>query len=118
MLRSFVVVKSRVWQCKTAGLRLEIAGHLVRFAPQGLAEVRLPEPRQGGTGETQRMDRGPAAAGFNPAKKTFWIVTASEPKMKKSYHSKAVPADEAAITRFIGQRCCSVAIPLSPEAEG
>src|SRR5688500_14899609 len=43
------------------------------------------------------------AVGSRPAKKTFWIVVASEPKMKKSYHSKAVPADEAATTRFIDQ---------------
>src|SRR5947209_2213326 len=47
------------------------------------------------------------AVGFKPAKKTFWIVVASEPKMKKSYHSNAVPVDDAAITRAIDQvRCC------------
>src|SRR5207248_6502669 len=47
------------------------------------------------------------AVGFSPAKKTFWIVVASEPKMKKSYHSNAVPVDDAAITRAIDQvRCC------------
>ncbi len=43
------------------------------------------------------------AVGSSPAKKTFWMVVASEPKMKKSYHSNAVPADEAATTRFIDQ---------------
>jgi hypothetical protein len=31
------------------------------------------------------------------------MVVASDPKMKKSYHSNAVPADDAATTRFIDQ---------------
>ena len=36
------------------------------------------------------------------------------PKTKKSYHSKVVPADEAAITRAIGQGLCSAAINNAP----
>src|SRR5205823_14116603 len=55
------------------------------------------------------------AVGLSPAKKTFWIVVASEPKMKKSYHSNAVPADEAAITRAMPQvRCggCSANVAM------
>ena len=44
-----------------------------------------------------------AAVGSSPAKNTFEMVAASEPKMKKSYHSNAVPADEAATTRVIDQ---------------
>ncbi len=47
------------------------------------------------------------AVGSSPAKKTFWIVVASEPKMKKSYHSNAVPADEAATTRFMDHGRCA-----------
>jgi hypothetical protein len=43
--------------------------------------------------------------------------------MKKSYHSNAVPADEAMITRAIGQGvwwcdCAALAILLSPQGVG
>ena len=34
------------------------------------------------------------------------MIVASEPKMKKSYHSNAVPADEAVTTRAIDQGLC------------
>jgi hypothetical protein len=42
-----------------------------------------------------------AEVGSSPARNTFAITGVSEPKMKKSYHSKAVPADEAVTTRAI-----------------
>jgi hypothetical protein len=46
----------------------------------------------------------------------------SDPKMKKSYHSNAVPADEATTTRVIDQGLCwigaaTLAIAVSPEEE-
>jgi hypothetical protein len=43
------------------------------------------------------------------------MVCASAPKMKKSYHSNAVPADEAAMTRFIdhGLSCRSATVAMS-----
>src|SRR5688572_11439006 len=48
-----------------------------------------------------------AAVGSSPAKNTFEMVVASAPKMKKSYHSNAVPAADATTTRFIDQGLCS-----------
>jgi len=42
-----------------------------------------------------------------PAKNTLEMTGARLPKMKKSYHSKAVPADEAMMTRAIDQGLCS-----------
>jgi hypothetical protein len=50
---------------------------------------------------------------------TFEMTGARLPKMKKSYHSKAVPAEDAMITRAIDQGLCScfsamVAIRHSP----
>ncbi len=44
-----------------------------------------------------------AEVGSRPAKNTFEMTGARLPKMKKSYHSKAVPADEAMMTRAIVQ---------------
>ena len=38
------------------------------------------------------------AVSVRPAKKLREMIAASVPKMKKSYHSKAVPADEATTT--------------------
>jgi hypothetical protein len=40
--------------------------------------------------------------------------------MKKSYHSKAVPADEAMTTRAIDQRfrsCCPAIVAIAPPLE-
>src|SRR3954462_4075908 len=48
-----------------------------------------------------------AGVGSSPAKKTLEMTGARLPKMKKSYHSKAVPADDAMTTRAIDERCCS-----------
>ncbi len=48
-----------------------------------------------------------AGVDSRPAKKTFEMTGASDPKMKKSYHSNAVPADEAMTTRAIDQGLCS-----------
>ena len=42
-----------------------------------------------------------AGVGSSPAKNTFEMIGARLPKMKKSYHSNAVPAEEAMITRAI-----------------
>src|SRR5215210_5293887 len=61
-----------------------------------------------------------AAVGSSPARKTLAMTGVSEPKMKKSYHSNAVPADEAMTTRVIDQglSCCgaaALAIAFSPE---
>ena len=39
-----------------------------------------------------------ACVGPALAKKCLPMMAASEPKMKKSYHSKTVPAEEAAMT--------------------
>src|SRR3982751_5083906 len=44
-----------------------------------------------------------AEVGSSPAKKTREMTGARLPKMKKSYHSNAVPADDAMITRAIDQ---------------
>ena len=44
-----------------------------------------------------------AGVGSRPAKNTLEMTGARLPKMKKSYHSNAVPADEAMITRAIDQ---------------
>ena len=44
-----------------------------------------------------------AAVGSSPAKNTLEMTGARLQKMKKSYHSNAVPADEAMTTRAIGQ---------------
>mgnify|MGYP003134854784 CR=1 FL=1 len=38
------------------------------------------------------------AVSFSPAKKFREMIVARVPKMKKSYHSKAVPAEEATTT--------------------
>src|SRR6185369_5614719 len=45
--------------------------------------------------------------GSSPAKNTLEMTGAKLPKMKKSYHSNAVPADDAMITRAIDQGLCS-----------
>src|SRR4051812_2057388 len=44
-----------------------------------------------------------AGVGASPEKKTLEMTGARLPKMKKSYHSNAVPADEAITTRAIDQ---------------
>src|SRR3954469_9090410 len=44
-----------------------------------------------------------AGVGSRPAKNTLEMTGARLPKMKKSYHSNAVPADEAITTRAIDQ---------------
>src|SRR5207248_1500332 len=44
-----------------------------------------------------------AGVGSSPEKKTLEMTGARLPKMKKSYHSNAVPADEAITTRAIDQ---------------
>src|SRR5207253_6272228 len=64
-----------------------------------------------------------AEVGSSAAKKIFEMTGARLPKMKKSYHSNAVPAEEAMITRAMDQglRCgCSaiVAISYSPCSKG
>jgi hypothetical protein len=61
-----------------------------------------------------------AGVGSSPAKKILPMTGARLPKMKKSYHSNAVPADEAMTTRAIDQdlrscRSAIVAIPPLPE---
>src|SRR3982751_6974957 len=60
-----------------------------------------------------------AGVGSKPAKNTFEMTGARLPKMKKSYHSKVVPAEEAITTRAMDHglcSCCSaiVAIRHSP----
>src|SRR5438045_3563090 len=44
-----------------------------------------------------------ACVGSSPEKNTFEMTGARLPKMKKSYHSNVVPADDAMMTRAIGQ---------------
>ncbi len=44
-----------------------------------------------------------AEVGSSPARNTLAMTGVSDPKMKKSYHSNAVPADEAVTTRAIDQ---------------
>src|SRR5687768_7732795 len=44
-----------------------------------------------------------AEVGSSPARNTLAMTGVSEPKMKKSYHSNAVPAEEAVTTRAIDQ---------------
>ena len=44
-----------------------------------------------------------AEVASSPAKNTLEMTVARLPKMKKSYHSNAVPADEAVTTRAIDQ---------------
>ena len=51
-----------------------------------------------------------AGVGSSPAKKTLEMTGARLPKMKKSYHSNAVPADEAMTTRAIDQALSIVAL--------
>src|ERR1051325_3222871 len=58
-----------------------------------------------------------ACVGSRPAKKTFEMTDARLPKMKKSYHSKAVPAEEAMMTRAIDQglwSCRSAMVAIAP----
>ncbi len=45
-----------------------------------------------------------AGVGSSPAKNTLEMTGARLPKMKKSYHSNAVPADEATTTRVMPPR--------------
>ena len=61
-----------------------------------------------------------AEVGSSPVRNTLAITGVSEPKMKKSYHSNAVPADEAVITRAIDHGFATVSsfIPGSPWAQG
>ena len=63
-----------------------------------------------------------AGVGSSPAKKTLEMTGARLPKMKKSYHSNAVPADEAMMTRAIDHGLCCVfgnsRHLLSPFAKG
>src|SRR5687768_1815917 len=44
-----------------------------------------------------------AEVGSSPARNTLAMTGARLPKMKKSYHSNAVPAEDATTTRFIDQ---------------
>ena len=57
-----------------------------------------------------------AAVGSRPVKKTFEMTWASEPKMKKSYHSNAVPADEAVMTLAMPHGLCGADTNLSPNS--
>ena len=61
-----------------------------------------------------------AGVGSSPAKNTLEITGARLPKMKKSYHSKAVPAEEAMITRAIDQRlwCRSATLAMPSPLDG
>ena len=47
-----------------------------------------------------------AAVGSSPARNTLAMTGVRLPKMKKSYHSNAVPAEEAVTTRVIDQGFC------------
>src|SRR5881275_3593063 len=80
-----------------------------------MPKIKAPKGRKANPAANNPSAAIVPAVGFNPAKKTFWMVVASEPKMKKSYHSNAVPADEAAMTRAIDQvRCggCSANVAI------
>ena len=53
-----------------------------------------------------------APVGSSPARNTLAMTGVSDPKMKKSYHSNAVPADEAVTTRVIDQGFVVSLIPV------
>ena len=61
-----------------------------------------------------------AEVGSSPVKKTLEMTGVSDPKMKKSYHSNAVPADEAVTTRAIDHGLAEVSdcIASSPWRQG
>src|ERR671913_1817387 len=56
-----------------------------------------------------------ADVGSSPARNTLAMTGVSEPKMKKSYHSNAVPADEAVTTRAIDQGLAGSDIEAPPK---
>src|ERR687889_2230856 len=61
-----------------------------------------------------------AGVGSSPAKNTREMTGVRLPKMKKSYHSNAVPADDAMITRAIDHGlcgCCCAALAIGSPLE-
>src|SRR5688572_20334286 len=60
-----------------------------------------------------------AEVGSSPARNTLAMTGVSDPKMKKSYHSNAVPADDAVTTRVMPHDCADLCsfirwAPLAP----
>ena len=86
-------------------------------------KISAPSGRKAKPAANKASAASSAGVGSSPAKKTFEMTGARLPKMKKSYHSNAVPADDAMMTRAIDQGlCCGcsaiVAISYSPSVKG
>ena len=79
-------------------------------------KISAPKRTEGEAGGEQASAAISAGVGSSPAKKTLEMTGARLPKMKKSYHSKAVPADDAMTTRAIDQRLCAAVLRPSPSS--
>src|SRR5436305_15272255 len=69
-------------------------------------KISAPNGRKAKPAANKASAASSAGVGSSPAKKTFEMTGARLPKMKKSYHSNAVPADEAMITHAIDEDLC------------
>ena len=67
-------------------------------------KIKAPSGRKAKPAANNASAASRAGVGSSPAKNTLEMTGARLPKMKKSYHSNAVPADEAMMTRAIDQR--------------
>ncbi len=66
-------------------------------------KIKAPRGRKAKPAANSARAASKAGVGSSPAKNTLEMTGAKLPKMKKSYHSNAVPADEATMTRAIDQ---------------
>ena len=70
------------------------------------SEDQRSERPEGEAGGEQAERRDQRRGRLEPGEEHLGDGLASAPKMKKSYHSNAVPADDATITRLIDQGLC------------